>query len=84
MKNITVSVSEEAYREARVWAAERETSLSRVVQYFISTLLGIKRAARAFPLPNAGANKPESTSSVTNSAQKPSFPAQSSAQEPTF
>lgn len=31
MKNITVSVDDEVYRKARVRAAERNTSLSRVV-----------------------------------------------------
>ena len=52
MKNITVCVTERSYREARVWAAERETSLSRVVQYLITTLqldspdLALYRASR--------------------------------------
>jgi hypothetical protein len=62
MKNITVSVSDKAYREARVWAAAHETSLSRVVQHLISTLPNIGRAASAFPPPKPPAEKPESAS----------------------
>lgn len=84
MKNITVSVSDQAYREARVWAAERDTSLSRVVQYFISTLPGLKPAARKFPLPDAAAIKSDSTTSVENSTQKPALSPQSSYRKPTF
>ena len=59
MKNITVCVTERAYREARVWAAERETSLSRVVQYLITTLPGIRRANLAFPEAKTASEKPE-------------------------
>jgi hypothetical protein len=84
MKNITVCVSDQAYRQARVWAAERDTSLSRVVRYFISTLPGLKPAAREFPLPDAGAIKSDSTTSVENSAQKPASSPQSSDRKPTF
>jgi len=59
MKNITVCVTERSYREARVWAAERETSLSRVVQYLIETLPGIRRANLAFPEAKTASEKPE-------------------------
>ncbi|MGB6742998.1 MAG: hypothetical protein WBE38_05005 [Terracidiphilus sp.] len=38
MPNITVTVSESAYRKARVWAAEHNTSVSAVVQYCIERL----------------------------------------------
>ena len=38
MKNITVSVSEKAYKDARVWAAANSTSVSAAVQVFIETL----------------------------------------------
>jgi hypothetical protein len=48
-KNITVTVSTEAYRQARIWAAQRDTSVSAVVEYLIQTLPGLPRAARAFP-----------------------------------
>ena len=44
MKNITVSVPDETYRSARVWAAHRDTSVSAVVQYLLETLPGIQRA----------------------------------------
>jgi hypothetical protein len=48
-KNITVTVSTEAYRQARIWAAQHDTPISAVVEYLIQTLPGIPRAARAFP-----------------------------------
>jgi hypothetical protein len=48
MKNITVSVPDETYRSARVWAARRDTSVSAVVGYLLQTLPGIQRAKQAF------------------------------------
>lgn len=38
MKNITVSVSEDVYREARIRAAERGSSVSALVGEFLRTL----------------------------------------------
>jgi hypothetical protein len=55
MRNITVSVSDETYRQARVWAAQRDTSVSAVVQYLLQTLPGVTRAVRAFPVRNHNA-----------------------------
>ena len=40
MKNITVSVDEETYRKARIRAAERDTSVSRMVREFLNQLAG--------------------------------------------
>jgi hypothetical protein len=48
MKNITVSVPDQVYRQARVWAARRDTSISAVVKYLLETLPGLPRAAHAF------------------------------------
>lgn len=39
MKNITVSISEEAYRKARIKAAERDTSVSALVREFLQALV---------------------------------------------
>jgi len=47
MPNITVTVSEDAYRKARVWAAENDTSVSAVVQYCIEHLPRLPLARRA-------------------------------------
>jgi len=49
MPNITVTVSEVAYRKARVWAAQNDTSISAVVQYCIERLprLAIAQTAAA-------------------------------------
>lgn len=49
MKNITVAISDQAYHDARVWAARRDTSLSRIVQNFLEALPSLP-GARAFPL----------------------------------
>jgi hypothetical protein len=32
MRNITVAVSDDSYRQARIWAAKNDTSVSAVVQ----------------------------------------------------
>lgn len=38
MRNITVSVSDETYKRARVAAAERDTSISALVKNFLDQL----------------------------------------------
>jgi plasmid stability protein len=38
MKNITVSVDEDTYRQARIRAAERDTSVSALVKQFLTEL----------------------------------------------
>ena len=38
MKNITVSLSDEIYRRARIKAAERDTSVSALVRDFLESL----------------------------------------------
>ena len=58
MRNITVTVSDQAYRQARVWAAKRDTSVSAVVEYLISHLPGLPIAKIAFPLDNPHSAKP--------------------------
>ncbi len=50
MRNITVSVSDETYIQARVWAAQRDTSVTAIVQYLLQTLPSVTKAARAFPV----------------------------------
>jgi hypothetical protein len=46
MPNITVTVSESAYRQARIWAATHNTSVSAVVQYCIEHLPAMKVAEK--------------------------------------
>jgi len=58
MKNITVTVNDNAYRQARVWAARRDTSVSAVVTYLLENLPGLPVAKRAFPLENPDSSKP--------------------------
>lgn len=38
MRNLTVTVDDEVYTQARVWAAQHNTTVSAVVQYMLSTL----------------------------------------------
>ncbi|HZJ10949.1 MAG TPA: hypothetical protein VFD39_14725 [Trueperaceae bacterium] len=40
MRNITVSVSDEVYRRARIRAAELDTSVSRLVSEYLAGLSG--------------------------------------------
>jgi hypothetical protein len=44
MKNIAVALSDRAYHAARVWAARRDTSLSKIVQDFLESLPRIRSA----------------------------------------
>jgi len=43
MKNITVTVDDETYRQARIVAAERETSVSALVKKFLGELRSADR-----------------------------------------
>jgi len=38
MKNITVSVPEEVYRKARIYAAQSDTSVSRLVSEYLQSI----------------------------------------------
>ena len=48
MRNITVAVSDNSYRQARIWAAKNDTSVSAVVQDLLLNLPGLARVARSF------------------------------------
>ncbi len=52
MRNITVTIPDDVYKRARIWAAERDTSISAVVTYLLGTLPGARRANKAFPASN--------------------------------
>jgi len=56
MKNITVAISNQGYDDARVWAAEHRTSLSKAVAFILENLPNIPVGSKAFPLrkPAAG------------------------------
>ena len=58
MKNITVSISNQGYDAARVWAAEHRTSLSKTVAFILENLRDIPMASRAFPLAKPSATPP--------------------------
>jgi hypothetical protein len=48
MRNTTVKISDDSYRDARVWAARRDTSKSAVMLCLMQSLPTIMRPARAF------------------------------------
>ena len=58
MKNITVTISNQGYDAARVWAAEHGTSLSRAVAFFLENLPNIPMGSKAFPGPKPPAVPP--------------------------
>ena len=60
MRNITVTINDDVYRQARIWAAEHDTSVSAVVGHLLQTLQNIPRAARRFPAPLPPLPKPTS------------------------
>jgi hypothetical protein len=62
MRNITVTVTDETYKIARIWAAQRDKSLSSVVAELLRTLPNIEQARRALPpsyITNAGRITPK-------------------------
>ncbi len=52
MRNITVSINDQVYHDVRVWCAQRDTSVSAVVQRFLEDLPHLKESHR-IPLPDA-------------------------------
>jgi hypothetical protein len=70
MRNITVTVSDQTYRQARIWAAQRDTAVSAVVQYLLQTLPGIARATTAFPVAKPPQNEPAAAQSEPPSIEK--------------
>ncbi len=64
MKNITVTISDQGYYAARVWAAEHRTSLSKTVAFILDHLRSIPIASRAFP-----ANKPSTAKASERTRQ---------------
>jgi plasmid stability protein len=53
MKNITVAIDDETYRRARIWAAERGTSISAMVRCILTTLPSRAPARRPLPRDSA-------------------------------
>ena len=51
MKNITVAIPNDIYHRARVWAAERDTSLSQVVAYVLENMMNQTIITNRFPKP---------------------------------
>ena len=50
-RNVTIVIDDDLYMRARVWAAQRNVSLSTVVRVLLETVHTMPRAAQRFPLP---------------------------------
>jgi hypothetical protein len=50
MRNIAVKVPDETCRRARIWAAQRDTSVSAVVNYLLETPPSLRRAFHTVPV----------------------------------
>jgi hypothetical protein len=70
MKSITVTVSDQAYRQARVWSAGHDSSLSRIVQHLLENLPRDSRAALASPLAKPDSARPAAASSEAPLSEK--------------
>jgi hypothetical protein len=82
-KHITVSVDESVYREARLWAARRDTSVSAVVQYLLERLPGLPaarcfhaRGSRPAPSGEAAHHRPSAEEIAAFRAPKPAWAAE--------
>ena len=51
MRNLTLTVPDSSYHDARVWAAQRDTTITSVVRYLLENLCSNGNAANAFPAP---------------------------------
>jgi hypothetical protein len=70
MRNITVAVSDDSYRQARIWAAKNDTSVSAVAQDLLLNLPGLARVARTF---TAGLPTPTPPQQTTSRWKQTSF-----------
>ncbi|HUH64245.1 MAG TPA: hypothetical protein VLZ50_14660 [Terracidiphilus sp.] len=66
MRNITVSIDEETYRRARIWAAERGTSVSAMVKCILVTLPS-RASARKPRAESAAVHSPPPSPSAASS-----------------
>ena len=67
MKNITISVDDETYRRARLWAADRETSISAIVRCILTSLPARSQNRPAAPQPLSGKIHASTVSEADNS-----------------
>ena len=54
MRNITVSITDEVHRQARIWAAEHNTSVSAAVEYMLENVRSILRVRKPPRQPRRG------------------------------
>ena len=70
MKNVTVAISDTAWHRGRVWAAERNTSLSAVVTYLLQYITSNPEAGRQFGVPGV---HPRPKPSLTSQSDAPPY-----------
>ena len=83
-RNVSISLPEDTYRRARMWAAKRDTTVTAVVRYLIENLPGFPIARKGFPIPaeldrSASARRAPSIPAMP-ATPPPSAPADSPAQ----
>jgi hypothetical protein len=81
MPNITVTVSESSYRDARVWAALHNTSVSAIVQYYIERLPNLRASVEAAAA--TGRHRKQQQPASSAPAAAPSAEPVSSGTDPT-
>jgi hypothetical protein len=81
MRNITVAIDDETYRRARIWAAERGTSVSAMVKCILTTLPS-RMPARRPPREGSAPPSPPAPSSPNPTSQP--HPANNSVEIPSW
>jgi hypothetical protein len=70
-RNVTIVIDEDLYQRARVWAAQRNTTLSTVVRVLLETVHSMPRAAQRFPLPGQNPDQNPGHDPSHHSSQTP-------------
>lgn len=71
MRNVTVCITDDGYRRARVWAAQRDTTLSAVVTRLLETMPGMARANAFYPIGNQTTSQSQRSAPVQTTPAGP-------------
>jgi hypothetical protein len=89
MRNITVAVSDDSYRQARIWAAKHDTSVSAAVQELLFNLPRLVRVVSAYNadlyarISNPGSTSKQKSCCETEVDIEPPHNQQLTSEEPT-
>ncbi|HVC48193.1 MAG TPA: hypothetical protein VND90_13200 [Terracidiphilus sp.] len=74
-RNVTIVIDEDLHRRVRVWAAQRNTTLSTVVRVLLETVPSMPRADQRFPVAGqAPASSPPAPQPPPAAASAPPAP----------